>query len=481
MQNKDRFSLLPDEMCLSILQYLLPKDLCKCMCVCRRWKELCSDETLWHTLDLLVSDEFEEEEENGTTGNEAEAQEWTHTLKEFVTRHRKLKSLVLNGKRHLSLPVPPQAAASSDMDERVRRLVPECVWANLKHLERIAFVGCPRVVSTSFIPRLLSECPKLTRFACEVCENVSEFSVWTHLIPVMSSSHRRFRELSLAHCTVLDDFSLFDALRHSSMSECVRTLHTLNLDGVLQLSDSGVVSLLSKCPGLKSLSLDGEELTDRTISYVGANCSGLTHLSVSFCSHLTDESLQSLESLRDLEDLRLKKGHDFGEGALLSLFEHLASPSEWCQEELGRSRRSNGGGGRNGGKKKQEDGWEPNSKKGGMRKLFLIEFNQLGDAAAHKLSECFPHLQLLDLSWPSAYLTDAGLESIVKNCNFVTSLNLTGAKRLQGYPLEHAAPPCLTTLELVYCDLVDDDVLLSLKQRLPHLTITDYYGECVAI
>ena len=211
------------------------------------------------------------------------------------------------------------------------------------------------------------------------------------------------------------------------------------------LSDIGVRGILERCPALKSLSLDGEQLTDKTSVYIGENFPRLECLGISFCDSLTDKSLEQFGLLKSLKKLHLKKGLNFTDKGLQVLFENLPKGSQ-----------------------KREDS--------GVLSVSLIECRGLLDSGLKKLAENFPNLVYLDLSW-CWNLTDEGLESIAANCHGIRTLKLVGLKEAKCVPILGASMPRLQYLELVQTDLVDDEHLKLLKNSKPWITILDYYGE----
>lgn len=394
----DWFTRLPDELCLSIFHCLQPPEVCKCMRVCRRWNSLCNDDSLWREIELdhiYVADV---------------------TLLAIALKRPKLRSLVFCSVTFLGC-------------------VGVSVWRKFQFLERVSFIACLAYTADS-IGALVAACPNLRHFKYECSRDFTVVHLVTLFIPV-----RRYMELSLAHCTQIDDVAIYSVLQNPSLGDCLKTVRVLNMDGLVFLTDTGVQGILGKCPDLRSLTLDGDQLTDKTSLFISKNLQGLEHLNISYCDHLTDDTLYSFRELKALETLYLKKGPNFSNEALESLFEHLS-----CKREYG------------------------------LRSLSLIECHGLTDSGLKKLARRFPHLVHLDLSW-CWKLTDDGLESIAVHCHGIRTLKLVGLKEARCVPLLSTSLLKLQFLELVQTDLVDDDKLQALKRARPWITIVDYYGE----
>ena len=408
--DSDWFSILPDELCLKIWHSLSLPDLCKCMCVCQRWNTLCRDDSLWRDIEVRQRQADEE------------------FLLQLSLKHPRIRSLSLFG-----------SAGGTDYTYGQQLQYGVDVWGNFDHLESISLISCSSSLVDT-VKGLSSSCPKLKQFRCESSTHFNR----QHLLSVLHPS-RRYTELSLAHCTQIDDVIVYFVIVLPDTVDCLASLEILNLDGVEFLSDIGVKGVLKRCPALKSISLDGEQLTDKSAVYIGENFPNLEHLSISFCIHLTDKSLEYFGLLKSLKKLHFKKGLNFTNKGLQVLFENLPKGSHKREES-------------------------------GLQNVSLIECRGLVDSGLKTLAENFPNLVYLDLSW-CWDLTDKGLESVATHCHGIRTLKLVGLKEARCVPILGASMPRLQYLELVQTDLVDDEHLKLLKNSKPWITILDYYGE----
>ena len=418
----DLSSTLPDELILKIFRYLVHSELINCLRVCQRWHRLANDDSLWHEVEITWYKLL----------NNASL------LSTIAQKHPSVHTLVVMSK-------------SSLRDSKLSSLEISAfssIWTPFKNLSKLAIYNSP----ASFfhvLPNMLSTYHEtLTCFSCEGSDGL-ESEQFQFLF---TNASVRYRELSIAHCSMIGDLAIFQAQLNSHFSECLENLELLNLDGVGtvgRLSDAGMIVLLSACPLLKSLSCDGETMTDESSKHI-QKLSKLEHLSISFCTELTDKSLECFSKLKNLTSLHLKKGYEFTNQGFENLFDNLClngSPYHSTHRKVGR-----------------------------LRKLYLIECKLLRDSGLVKLAQNFPNLIHLDLSW-CWNLSDIGLEAVAQHCCRIETLKLVGLKNAMCVPVLSASLPRLRYLDLEQVDLVDDEELKRLKEAKPWIKITDYYDE----
>ena len=183
----------------------------------------------------------------------------------------------------------------------------------------------------------------------------------------------------------------------------------------------------------------------------------LEHLSISFCTEMTDKSLKCFSKLKRLTSLYLRKGNEFTNGGFELLFDGLCS-KESPQHCSTRNESAVG--------------------VGRLTKLCLLECRQLRDSGLISLAQRFPRLVHLDLSW-CWNLSDIGLEAVARHCHRIETLKLVGLKNAMCVPVLSTSLPRLRYLDLEQTDLVDDEGLRKLKEAKPWIKIIDYYGEQV--
>ena len=327
-------------------------------------------------------------------------------------------------------------------DSRGSIMIPVSDWGLLRSLTNLTLYDCPKHFFDS-LPFIFSACHKtLTCFCCEGSATLeSEQFQLLFTNPLI-----QFRELSIAHCPLIGDLAVFQAQHGLHFSTCLEKLELLNLNGtgtVERLTDAGIVVLLSACPMLKSLSCDGELMTDESSKHI-QRLSRLEHLNISFCTELTDESLNCFSKLKNLTSLELRKGNEFTNQGFELLFDNLCSHKNFHAQEL--------------------------------KKLCLVECKLLRDSGLIRLAQSFPHLVHLDLSW-CWNISDIGLEAVAHHCHKIETLKLVGLKNAMCVPVLSASLPRLRLLDLEQIDLVNDEDLKKLKEAKPWIKITNYYGE----
>ena len=425
----DLFSELPDELVLKIFSYLEHSELIHCLRVCQKWYRLANDDSLWYEVEISSC----------SLGS---------VLSTIAQQHPTVHTLVVD------------ISSDSWDPKRALKEIQESssVWTCFKNLSKISICDRPGVgLALPFLhalPHMLRACYKtVTCFSCEGSTALGneQFQM------LFSHPSVRYRELSIAHCPSIGDLAIYQAQVNTDFTNCVQNLEVLNLDGVgtvwRTLSDSGIIMLLSACPQLKSLSCDGEAMTDRSSEHI-QNLSNLEHLSISFCTELTDKSLKYFSRLKNLTSLYLKRGDEFTNQGFESLFDGLCNFSG-SPHHSGNSQNV-----------------------GQLRKLCLIECKLLRDSGLMKLARNFPHLIHLDLSW-CWNLSDIGLEAVVRNCDQIETLKLVGLKNAMCVPVLSVSLPRLRVLDLQQTDLVDDEELGKLKKAKPWVKITNYYGDPV--
>ena len=425
----DRFSELPDELILKIFGYLAHSELVNCLRVCQKWHRLANDDSLWYEVEL-----------SSYSGS---------VLFTIAQHHPSVHTLVVDIKPG----VWDSKLASKEIQES------SSVWTCFKSLSRLTIYDSPSkdyvVPFLCALPDMLSACYKtLTCFSCEgsTALESEQFQL------LFANSSVRYRELSLAHCPMIGDWAIYLAQLKSHFSECLENLELLNLDGVGtvgRLSDRGIIALLSACPLLKSLSCDGESMTDESSEHI-QTLYNLEHLSISFCSELTDKSLECFSNLENLTSLYLKKGDEFTNQGFENFFDNLCLLSDSPYYHSGNSQNV-----------------------GRLRKLCLIECKLLRDSGLMKLAKNFPHLIHLDLSW-CWNLSDIGLDAVAHNCHRIETLKLVGLKNAMCVPVLSVSLPRLRVLDLQQTDLVDDEELERLKTAKPWIKITNYYGDQIS-
>ncbi|XP_072255758.1 F-box/LRR-repeat protein 12 [Pyxicephalus adspersus] len=256
-------SWLPDSVLLEVLSFLSVRDLIRSCRVCKRWKRLVLDKSLWRHVDL--------------TPYKLNSKILWNLVRRWLgtgLHTLKIKGLLLSIKKQEFL----TPAVLQVLDKRypslenlhleetnLRSLSYDCLPSTLKMLE-LSQCEIPKSWITS--PNKSKTLPKLETF---ILNNVSSFTNH-HLEAICSQS----------------------------------ALKTLHLCGTYRVTDIGIQKAVSHLKGLAHLKLNGCDITDITLHLIGCHLKHLRTLALTnFCS-LTDDGLSCLSGVRTLEKLWLE-------------------------------------------------------------------------------------------------------------------------------------------------------------------------------
>ncbi|XP_023284076.1 F-box/LRR-repeat protein 13 [Seriola lalandi dorsalis] len=312
----DGLSVLPGSLALKIFQYLELRDWLNCAEVCCTWKAIIQSGTLWSQINFSV-------EKDWITDS---------TMKQILQNYRPFV-IHLNLRGCTSLTWPSLKCIS------------EC-----RNLQELNVSECFNVTDM-MVQRLVEGCP------CLLYLNLSCTLVTNKTLRELSRNCLNLQYLSLAYCYRFTDKGFLylttgkgcHSLIHLNLSGCTQmtvngfkyisagcpSLKEVVIDDMPTLSDSCVLALLSRCRCLSAISLlDARHLSDvtfkaiaeaatlKTFSTEGNNqlsdvswkalCSssqGLNRLHAAECPRMTDTSLKSVATLRDLHYLDISLCH----------------------------------------------------------------------------------------------------------------------------------------------------------------------------
>ncbi|KAK3875943.1 hypothetical protein Pcinc_019219 [Petrolisthes cinctipes] len=263
---------LPSEVLLHVFSFLSVEEVCRSVApVCRAWRDLAADPSLWTylTFHYSVTDE---------------------QVKEIVSRAPRLL--------HLSL------VGYQDGNVILTQVADTC--PRLRHLT-LRFCGN---VTEEALAAMTEGCPDLRHLNLEGSQMSSELCY----IKIAGLTH--LTHLNLSHCHCLDDPGLL-----AIATRCCH-LQYLDIDGITGIHDSSVVGLVQlRASNLHSLLLDGDNLSDKSFQALGV-CKQLECLGISFCENMTDMGLKGLHSLTRLTWLKLRKGTQLRPQALCKFIQN---------------------------------------------------------------------------------------------------------------------------------------------------------------
>lgn len=258
------FDRVPDNIVLDILSYLSVKDRCVSGRVCRRWRKIVLDNSLWRHVNLLPY------------------QVELRKLWKLVRAHLsdRLQTLrvrgVLDTKTHEVKP-----PLSESMLEEVCSRCPKLWWL---HMEPGSITN---ITSATLLPSSLTH---LTLRRC------------TWQPRWLSGCHGHFSQLvylDLSDTVRVDNYDMKDVANFTS-------LRTLKLDNCYRLSEQGLKEIVQNLTQLTSLSLRGCNTSDLVIHHLSRHLTALEDLDLSGSKSLTESSLPGLvEGLPSLKCLKV--------------------------------------------------------------------------------------------------------------------------------------------------------------------------------
>ncbi|KAJ7335052.1 hypothetical protein JRQ81_012993 [Phrynocephalus forsythii] len=267
---------LPDELLLGIFSYLSLTDLLKIAQVCRRWRRLSLDESLWQTLDLAGKNLLP-----GVIGQ---------LLPLGITAFRCPRSCIGDPLFKTSRPLRVQHMDLSNSTIEVADL-----QSILSRCQRLQNLSLEALILSDDIIKSIAQNSSLVRLNLSGC---SGFSAET--LEVLLNSCPRLQELNLAWCDFTADH--IKAAVHHIPSEITQ----LNLSGYRQnLQMSDIKALLERCNSLIQLDLSDSVMLKPDCFQYFHQLPYLEHLSLSRCYQIPPAALLELGEISTLKTLQV--------------------------------------------------------------------------------------------------------------------------------------------------------------------------------
>ncbi|KAH0681930.1 hypothetical protein KY289_019682 [Solanum tuberosum] len=162
-------------------------------------------------------------------------------------------------------------------------------------LRTLHLAGC-RFVSDSLMKALSKNCHYVEELGLQGCTNITNSG-----LSVLVEGCRRIKYLDINKCSNIGDIGI------TSVSEaCSLTLRTLKLLDCYKVGDDSILSLANYCKNLETLVIGGcRNISDEPMKSLAASCSNsLRKLRMDWCLNITDSSLDCIISkCRELEVL----------------------------------------------------------------------------------------------------------------------------------------------------------------------------------
>ncbi|XP_030052962.1 F-box/LRR-repeat protein 12 [Microcaecilia unicolor] len=257
-------SWFPDSVLLHILSYLPVKDLLRSGRVCKRWKKLVLDKSLWKDVNLMPY--------------KIHSKVLWHLLRHYLGSS--LRSLQIKGLLH-----------STKKQDLLTRSLLQALVKRCPDLQRLRLQEADlRSLSYESLPSSL----KILELShCEI-----PFA-WFQTSAPRTVSLPQLEHLTLCKVPAFSDLDL-------EMVSLRNPLKTLILLGTYRVTDKGVLLAAGHLRQLKHLALHGCDVGSRGLYFIATNLKTLLHLDLTQFHHV-NEGLPYLTALKTLERLDLQQ------------------------------------------------------------------------------------------------------------------------------------------------------------------------------
>ncbi|XP_056138488.1 dynein regulatory complex subunit 6 [Lampris incognitus] len=441
----DRLSMLPTKLSLKIFQYLQLQDRLRCAEVCCTWRALSHSGSLWSQINFSA-------ERTWITDS---------IVKQILQRYR---PFVI----HLNL------RGCTSLKWTALTCIGEC-----RNLQELNLSECSNI-NVTMLQGVVEGCPNLLYL------NLSCTLVTDGALRALSRGCVNLLYLSLAYCCKFTDKGLqylstgkgCHNLIHLDLSGCTQVtvdgfryvsagcplLKAIVIDDMPTLSDGGVVALVARCHALCAVSLlDTPHLSDvafkaiaekaqlETFSTEGnshvtdvswrALCHSsrnLCRLCAAECSRMTDSSLKSMATLKNLQYLDISHCNRVGDRGVSYLTKGFSATK--------------------------------------LRELNVSRCSRISDNSVRWIAQRLTKLNHLDLSHCKS-LTDSSLECL--SGSSISSLDISGCN-IQDKGLSALKGVCLKKLVLAECVYITDVGIEKLCKRVRDLEHLDV-SHCVTL
>ncbi|XP_039988850.1 dynein regulatory complex subunit 6 isoform X3 [Xiphias gladius] len=475
----DRLSVLPSRLALKIFQYLELRDWLNCAEVCCTWKAIIQSGTLWSQINFSVE------------------RDWiTDSKMKHILQNYRPFVIHLNLRGCTSL-TWPSLKCISECRNLQELNVSECFNVTDVMVQRIV-EGCPcllylnlscTLVTNKTLRELSRNCLNLQYLSLAYCYRFTDKG-FLYLTTGMGCHNLIHLNLSgctqalLARCRCLSAISLLDA-RHLSdiafkaIAE-VATLKTFSTEGNDQVSDVSWKALCISSHGLRRLhAAECPRLTNASLKSV-ATLKNLQYLDISLCSKVSDVGIKyltegySVTKLRDLNISHCSHITDISVMRIaqrlcklyhlnLSYCERLTDTSlEWlsgssiCSLDIsGCTIRDQG--------LAAVEGIR-------LRKLILAECVYVTDIGIEKLCKNVRDLEHVDVSHCVA-LSDPAIRAISFYCRGLVTMRMAGCPKMTDMAVKYltSGSQYLRELDVSGCILLTDRTIRHLERICPPL------------
>ena len=336
---------LPQEIRMSILRYLSPKEIIRTLSVSKSWHGMCFDGQLWGCLDTseyyrnISADTLEHIITSGgpfiqvlnLKGCVQLLQRWNS--RRMVGACRNLECFSLEGCRIDRISLHCFLLQNAKLSQinlsglaGATNSAMKIIGQNCPRLEYLNVSWCNNI-DTKGLRRVVDGCPRLRDLRAGETRGWDDVEIMTELF-----KRNTLERLILMNCESLNDESLTMLIKGEDpeidfttgqAQVPPRNLKHLDLTQCRSITDEGIKSLSNHVPDLQGLQLSKcWNVTDDSLTHLLPTLSSLTHLDLEELDELTNTTLQSLirsPSKKYLSHLGISSCENMGDTGMLPL------------------------------------------------------------------------------------------------------------------------------------------------------------------
>ncbi|XP_073489836.1 uncharacterized protein [Aquarana catesbeiana] len=297
--------LLPDELLINIFANLLHKDLANVAQVCRRFRYIANDDSLWKVIKItnchslsdncLVSIGLHHPETLSLYRCHDESQNITEEGLGKLFQHCKTSLMELNITNCSGLRFEGDAVLSHASAYCIQLTSVDISWTGATDKGIVALVeGCARLKNlsmngckitdhaiTALLQKHSKSLVKVEVFGCHALTAKSLISITTEC------SH--LENLNIGRIPKVTDVCL------TKIASNLHKINTLNLTGLNVVRDRAVHYIVKQCPKLENITLSScSQVTDISLVEISTYLRTITYLDVSGCKKISDIGIQAL-------------------------------------------------------------------------------------------------------------------------------------------------------------------------------------------
>ncbi|XP_071498794.1 F-box and leucine-rich repeat protein 13-like [Diadema antillarum] len=511
---RDDISLLPRRVAIKIFGYLDLVDISRCSQVCRSWKMITSNNSLWSRVDLSKTKHMVTD----------------HVVTNLLQNYRPyVLHLNLKG---CSILTKPSYTAIGQCRNLQDLNMSECQGVNDDTMKYVA-EGCPVLLYlnlsftniTDATLRLLARCClNLQYLSLAYCKRFSDKG-----LQYLGTGRggKRLVYLDMSGCPQIT------VSGYKNVSSGSRKLQMLVVNDCFTLRDDMIVAVAGNCPTIRSISflytpnitdvaikalavhrklqqirIEGNSrITDASFKYLGKYCADMRYVYVSDCPRITDASLKSLATCRNINILNVADCIRISDNGVRNLVEGPSGPKlremnltncvrvtdvsimkitqkcyslvygSFCFSEHITDAGAEMLGNMPALSSLDISGCNITDTGLGalgncyhLRDVVLSECHQITDLGIQKFVQQCRDLDRLDISH-CMQLTDGAIKNLAFCCRRLSFLNIAGCSQLTDMSIRYISGVChyLHTLDISGCIKVTDDSMRFLRKGLKRL------------